>query len=287
MPLGNLTSQFFANLYLNGLDQFVKHKLRAKYYIRYVDDFVILHENKQQLESWKKEIDNFLKKKLKIELHPSKSHVLNLNSGINFLGFRIFYNFKLLRKSNMENFQKKFNHLKIIYNEGIINRDKIIEKLEGWLEYASNGDTFKFRKYMLRNFNRDFPYQQRKTINNKSKYRNFIRKVKESELKFSVLHTLFMFLKGLSIKEIASKRRVKESTIWEHLANLIEYKQISVWNVLPENKICKILSKIYNKKDKLKDIKRRLKDLSIRFDEIACVMASIKSKYKYKCPRKR
>ncbi len=78
MPLGNLTSQFFANLYLNELDQFVKHKLRAKFYIRYVDDFVILHENKEQLEIWKININNFLQERLKIILHPSKSHVLKL-----------------------------------------------------------------------------------------------------------------------------------------------------------------------------------------------------------------
>ena len=61
MPLGNLTSQFFANLYLNELDSFVKHKLKAKYYIRYVDDFVILHESKEQLEKWKIAINSFLK----------------------------------------------------------------------------------------------------------------------------------------------------------------------------------------------------------------------------------
>ena len=60
MPLGNLTSQFFANVYLNELDYFVKHKLKAKYYIRYVDDFVILHRSKKQLEIWKKEINGFL-----------------------------------------------------------------------------------------------------------------------------------------------------------------------------------------------------------------------------------
>jgi retron-type reverse transcriptase len=59
IPLGNLTSQFFANVYLNELDYFVKHKLRIRYYVRYVDDFVILHEEKEQLEIWKEQINNF------------------------------------------------------------------------------------------------------------------------------------------------------------------------------------------------------------------------------------
>jgi len=63
MPLGNLTSQFFANLYLNELDQFAKHELKAKHYIRYVDDFVILYEDKEQLEKWKIE---FSKRKVKV-----------------------------------------------------------------------------------------------------------------------------------------------------------------------------------------------------------------------------
>ena len=90
MPIGNLTSQFFANVYLNELDYFVKNKLKCKYYIRYVDDFIILHESKEQLEKWKKEISNFLKEKLKIELHPQKSKIIPLSKGIDFLGFRNF-----------------------------------------------------------------------------------------------------------------------------------------------------------------------------------------------------
>jgi hypothetical protein len=285
MPLGNLTSQFFANVYLNELDQFVKHKLRAKYYIRYVDDFVILHESKEQLEKWKIKINAFLKEKLKIELHPSKSHVLRLNGGINFLGFRIFYYNKLLRKSNIKNFERKFNHLKILYDEGIINRDKVIEILEGWMAYASHGDTYKYRKQILKNFNRDFPYQKEKRINSKIKYRNFILKVKESELAFSAQQTLFMYRKGFSIKEISIKRGIKEATVWKHLANLIEYKQISVWDIITKEKICKILNRIYSRKDRLRDIKKRLNDSTISFDEIACIMASVKSKKKYKCPR--
>ena len=67
MPLGNLTSQFFANIYLNELDYFVKHKIKAKYYIRYVDDFIILHQSKEQLEEWKIKIDEFLQKELKLK----------------------------------------------------------------------------------------------------------------------------------------------------------------------------------------------------------------------------
>ena len=98
MPLGNLTSQFFANIYLNELDYFVKHKLKAKYYIRYVDDFVILHQSREQLETWKTQINLFLINELKLELHPDKSRVIPLSRGIDFVGFRNFYHFRLLRR---------------------------------------------------------------------------------------------------------------------------------------------------------------------------------------------
>ena len=107
MPLGNLTSQFFANVYLNELDQFVKHKLKAKYYIRYVDDFVILHSNIRILEEYKARIDEFLKERLGLCLHPDKSKIIRLESGVGFLGFRIFFNHKLVRKKNLLKFEKK------------------------------------------------------------------------------------------------------------------------------------------------------------------------------------
>ena len=142
MPLGNLTSQFFANVYLNELDYFVKHKLKAKYYIRYVDDFVILHASKGQLEIWKKEINKFLKEKLKIELHPEKSRMIPLSKGIDFVGFRNFYYFRLLRKRNIKNMLSKVEK----YKEGKIGKEKLLESFQGWQAYAKWADSFKQRK---------------------------------------------------------------------------------------------------------------------------------------------
>ena len=133
MPLGNLTSQFFANIYLNELDQFVKHKLKAKYYIRYVDDFTILHSSKEQLKIWKKEIEVFLKEKLNLELHPDKSRIINLSHGIDFVGFRNFYYFKLLRKRNIGNMKRKIH----LHNQGKISYDKLFESFQGWNAYAN------------------------------------------------------------------------------------------------------------------------------------------------------
>ncbi|MFH1451656.1 MAG: reverse transcriptase domain-containing protein [archaeon] len=133
MPLGNLTSQFFANVYLNELDYFVKHFLKVKYHIRYVDDFVILHKSKEQLKIWKKEIENFLNKKLKLNLHSDKTKIYTLSRGIDFVGFRNFYYFKLLRKRNIKNMERKIN----LFKEGRISLENFAEIFQGWSAYAS------------------------------------------------------------------------------------------------------------------------------------------------------
>ena len=145
MPLGNLTSQFFANVYLNELDQFIKHKLRAKFYLRYVDDFVILHSSKSQLEIWKNQIDNFLKEKLKLELHPDKSKIISLSKGIDFVGFRNFYHYKLLRKRNIKNMKRKIE----LFNQRDISQEKFSEIFQGWNAYAKWGDSYNLINKML------------------------------------------------------------------------------------------------------------------------------------------
>jgi retron-type reverse transcriptase len=142
MPLGNLTSQFFANIYLHELDYFVKHKLKAKYYIRYVDDFVILHSSKEQLKIWKQEINEFLKKELRLELHPEKSCISSLSKGIDFIGFRNFYYFKLLRKRNIKNMINKTE----LFKSKNLNYKQIIESFQGWNAYAKWADSFNLRR---------------------------------------------------------------------------------------------------------------------------------------------
>jgi RNA-directed DNA polymerase len=97
MPIGNLTSQLFANIYLNPLDYFAKHKLRLKYYIRYCDDFVILDEDREKLVRIKGQIDAFLKSKLKLNLHDQKVSIRKLRQGIDFLGYVVLPSVTVLR----------------------------------------------------------------------------------------------------------------------------------------------------------------------------------------------
>ena len=149
MPLGNFTSQFFANVYLNELDYFVKHILKATYYIRYVDDFVILHHRKKLLENYKDRIVRYLTY-LKLEIHPDKSQIIPLCKGITFLGYRIFYHYKLLRKRNIRSFQRKYKHQLELYKEGFLSQAQLIEQLQGWFGYAQWANTYKMRQDILR-----------------------------------------------------------------------------------------------------------------------------------------
>jgi len=149
MPLGNLTSQFFANVYLNELDQFVKHKLRAKYYIRYVDDFVILGHSYNVLEDYKTKIDQFLDQKLALKLHPDKSKIIPIRKGVEFLGMRIFPYHKLLKKKNLRKFQRKLQLVYTEFDKQKIEYDKVYDLLEGWCAYAKNANTYNLRRKVL------------------------------------------------------------------------------------------------------------------------------------------
>lgn len=97
LPLGNLTSQLLVNVYMNEFDQFVKHKLKAKYYIRYADDFVILSNNKKELEELLRYVEVFLQVKLKLQLHPNKVSITTISSGVDFLGWVHFTDHRVLR----------------------------------------------------------------------------------------------------------------------------------------------------------------------------------------------
>ena len=99
LPLGNLTSQLLVNIYMNKFDQFVKHKLKVRYYVRYADDFVFLSHDRNELCELLPYIVVFLRERLKLELHPNKVSIATLASGINFLGWVHFPTHRVLRTS--------------------------------------------------------------------------------------------------------------------------------------------------------------------------------------------
>ena len=105
--------------------------------------------------------------------------LLILDDGINFLGFRIFYNHKLIRKKNLRKFEKKLRVLKEDYNNDLIEREKVIEKFEGWIAYVKNADTYKYRRHITRIFNKDFPIDKNKPVEKVKKHQNSSRKHKK------------------------------------------------------------------------------------------------------------
>jgi len=107
LPIGNLTSQFFANVYMNEVDQFVKHGLKAHYYGRYVDDMILFHRDSGILNEWYNEIDSFLKEKLEIRLHPNKKWLNRADTGINFVGFIIKPGRTYLRQTSLTRCHQK------------------------------------------------------------------------------------------------------------------------------------------------------------------------------------
>lgn len=112
LPIGNLTSQFFANVYLNELDQYVKHVLKAHFYLRYVDDFVILSPDTSQLRVWHAQIKEFLQSKLKLHLHPKRHKLLPISNGIDFLGYVIRPSYVLVRNRVVNNLKEKIRQFK-------------------------------------------------------------------------------------------------------------------------------------------------------------------------------
>lgn len=109
LPLGNLTSQLLVNVYMNEFDQYVKHVLKIKYYIRYADDFVLLSDDRNYLENILVKMKSFLQEKLKLEMHPKKVVIKTFASGIDFLGWINFPTHKVLRTSSKKRMFKKIN----------------------------------------------------------------------------------------------------------------------------------------------------------------------------------
>ena len=134
LPLGNLTSQLLVNIYMNEFDQFVKHKLKEKYYIRYSDDFVILNHNKKWIESLVPEIKSFLNNNLKLLIHPDKIFIKTLFSGVDFLGWVNFPDHRVLRNATKRRIFKR------------IKTNKTKETLNSYFGLLRHGNTQKLKR---------------------------------------------------------------------------------------------------------------------------------------------
>ncbi|MDO8565007.1 MAG: reverse transcriptase domain-containing protein [bacterium] len=141
LPLGNLTSQLLVNIYMNEFDQFVKHKLKVKYYIRYADDFVFLSSNREQLAHMSNGVNVFLRERLKLELHPDKVFIKTLSSGVDFLGWVHFPTYRVLRTTTKR---------RMLKNLSTCDVDKLEQVRVSYLGMLKWGHTYKITKEVCR-----------------------------------------------------------------------------------------------------------------------------------------
>ncbi|MDD4818927.1 MAG: RNA-directed DNA polymerase, partial [Candidatus Colwellbacteria bacterium] len=146
IPIGNLTSQLFANVYLNELDQYVKRVLRKKYYIRYMDDFLILDTDKKHLHKIKEEIRVFLWDELKLTLHPKKAEVFPIDKGVDFLGYVLKNGKRYLRKDTVKRFMKKRRKYRAMIRNGKLEKNRLRDADASWKGYCKFADSHMLRK---------------------------------------------------------------------------------------------------------------------------------------------
>lgn len=151
LPIGNLTSQSFANVYLAPLDQFIKHELRVRWYIRYVDDWIIVGNGRVELQQFKKIIAEFIADNLDLQLHP-KSNVMPIAQGVNFLGYRIWPTHRLLRKSSVVRMRRKLKVLKKKYHAGELSFNEVNPIVQSWIGHAGHANTYNLRKRLFNEF---------------------------------------------------------------------------------------------------------------------------------------
>jgi hypothetical protein len=164
LPLGNQSSQWFALYYLDGFDRVIKEKLRIKYYTRYMDDGVLLHESKEYLHICLSEITKYAADKLKLQFNE-KTQLFPISNGVNYLGFHFYLTKtgKVVRKvksASKRNFIKALKHMRRDYETSAVNIDCIQQRLSSYLGHLKHGHTYRLRSKMLKKF-----MLRRQTIN--------------------------------------------------------------------------------------------------------------------------
>ncbi len=148
LPIGNLTSQFWANCYLNPFDHFVQRELHCRGYVRYVDDFLLFSNDKRELLEWRREIIERLQK-FRLTLHEKKAQARLVTEGIPFLGFSVFPDRRRLKRRKGIAFQQKYQQLLLDHAEGKISRAQITASVRGWVNHVRYADTWGLRRSIL------------------------------------------------------------------------------------------------------------------------------------------
>ena len=151
LPIGNLTSQFFANLYLSGFDHVVKEELKARKYLRYVDDFALFDDDPGYLAKARVAIEEYMTG-LRLRIHPVKSQLFETRHGANFVGFRVMPDRIRVRNDNLRRARKRCRQLQRDYAVGAVSLEEVIQRLRCWEAHLKHGDTWRLRRKFFDDF---------------------------------------------------------------------------------------------------------------------------------------
>lgn len=148
LPIGNLTSQFWSNVYMNGFDWFVIRELGCNAYLRYVDDFALFSDNKKQLWHWRERITSRLQD-LRLTIHETQAQVSPTYAGIPWLGFVIYPTHRKLKRRNAVNFTRRLEHNLDLYQSGAISFGELDASVRGWVNHVRYADTWGLRRHIF------------------------------------------------------------------------------------------------------------------------------------------
>jgi retron-type reverse transcriptase len=140
LPIGSLFSQLSANVYLNVLDQFAKHDLRERYYLRYMDNFIIVHHDKKHLQRVKDEIQGLLNNRLRLEFNPKGTRIDKVAGGIEFVGYRVYVDRVKIKKASIKRMKKRLRAMRVMYREGRASIWNISQRIRSWLGHCCHAD---------------------------------------------------------------------------------------------------------------------------------------------------
>lgn len=149
LPIGNLTSQFFANVYLDPLDHFVKDEMGVKYYVRYMDDIVVFSGSRDYLKEIMVNIEMFLAERLQLKLNLGSTMLNSRLHGLPFLGFRIFPNIVRIKRENLKRIQKRFQKRRSQLEARLITEDKFVMSVRSMFQHVSFANSFMLRSAIL------------------------------------------------------------------------------------------------------------------------------------------
>lgn len=150
LPIGNLTSQLFGNIYLNGLDHFIKEVLRVPGYVRYVDDFALFHDDPAVLAQWQIKIARYLEGR-RLILHPIKTHIAACTEPAEFLGLVLHGSgYRRLPEANVRRFRNRLRGLRDQWRAGTIEAEVIQQRVQSWIAHAEHANTWRLRRTLFR-----------------------------------------------------------------------------------------------------------------------------------------